>query len=114
MEISQLQKEVKIFTESLGWDDTPSLDKFDHLHEELIEMSRHLRYKSEQERIDFVKTNKELFTSEMGDLFFGLCRLANQLNIDLEEGFKQTAEKVKAKYTQKGKELNIIRENEPM
>ena len=30
------------------WKDYPNVDKFDHLHEELIEMSRKLRYKSKK------------------------------------------------------------------
>jgi NTP pyrophosphatase (non-canonical NTP hydrolase) len=114
MEINKAQSQVKLFAEKLEWDDTPCIDKFDHLHEELIEMSRHLRYKSVQERMDFVKANKELFTNEMGDLFFGLCRLSNQLGVNLEEGFLQTQEKVEKKYTEKGKETNKVREGEPV
>jgi len=43
----------------------------------------------------------------MGDLLFGLCRLANQLGIDLEDGFLQTKEKVFTKYDKKGDETNI-------
>jgi len=44
------QKLVKSFAERNSWKDVPNIDKFDHLHEELIEMSQHLRYKSEDER----------------------------------------------------------------
>ena len=39
------QKLVKQFAENNQWKDEPNIDKFDHLHEELIEMSQHLRYK---------------------------------------------------------------------
>ena len=45
--IKEAQKLVKDFAERNNWSDSPNVDKFDHLHEELIEMSQHLRYKSD-------------------------------------------------------------------
>lgn len=92
----------------------PNIDEFDHLHEELIEMSRHLRFKSEEERIKLVEENRDMFTGETGDLLFGLYRLANQLGVDLEDGFLQTKEKVVKEYDQKGDEANIVRQGEPV
>lgn len=44
------QKLLEFFARRNNWKDVPNIDKFDHLHEELIEMSQHLRYKSEDER----------------------------------------------------------------
>lgn len=87
LSIKSAQKSVKDFAKRNRWKDVPSIDKFDHLHEELIEMSQHLRYKNEKERINFVKENKMIFNDGIGDLFFGICRLANQLGIDVEESF---------------------------
>ena len=55
------QKLLKYFAERNGWKDVPNVDKFDHLHEELIEMSKHLRYKSEEERIKIIEERKEIF-----------------------------------------------------
>lgn len=114
MEINQAQIEVKNFTHRRQWDDAPSIDKFDHLHEELIEMSRLLRYKSKDERIIYVQENKNVFTKEIGDLFFGLCRLANQLGVNLEEGFLLTQEKIEKKYPEGENETNKVREGEPV
>lgn len=114
MNIKEAQQAVKDFALRNKWQDIPTIDKFDHLHEELLEMSRHLRYKSQEERMAFVEENRDLFTQEMGDLFFGICRLANQLGIDLEEGFRLTHKKVQTKYAQKGKETNIVRDGEPV
>ncbi len=107
MQISEAQNIVKTWSERNGWEDIPNIDKFDHLHEELIEMSQHLRYKSESERVEFVKNHQDYFTAEMGDLLFGVCRLANQLGINLEEGFFITKEKAEAKYGPGAKESNI-------
>src|SRR3989344_9130510 len=85
--LKEAQHIVRLFAQRNNWNDIPNVDKFDHLHEELIEMSQHLRYKSEEERKKFVKDNKHIFVDGIGDLFFGLCRLANQLGVDIEEAF---------------------------
>ncbi|MFA6511862.1 MAG: MazG nucleotide pyrophosphohydrolase domain-containing protein [Patescibacteria group bacterium] len=104
--LKQAQAAVKAFAERNGWEDKPNIDKLDHLHEELVEISQHIRYKSEQEREDFVRQNKDLFTEEIADLLFGVCRVANQFGVDLEEGFAMVQEKILKKYG-KGKENNI-------
>jgi NTP pyrophosphatase (non-canonical NTP hydrolase) len=114
MTIKEAQDAVKEFSEGNGWEDIPNIDKFDHIHEELLEMSRHLRYKTEEERIAFVQENKDLFEKEMGDLLFAVCRLANQLDVNLENGFTATHEKVLKKYSGNKPEHNIVRENEPV
>lgn len=50
--ITEAQQLVKDFAKRNNWDDSPNIDKFDHLHEELIEMSRLLRYKTQDQRIE--------------------------------------------------------------
>ena len=98
---------IKTFAKRNQWKDVPNIDKFDHLHEELLEMSQYLRYKSEKERINFVKENKEIFVDGIGDLFFAMCRLANQLGVDIEEAFNLVKDSVFAKYNHKNSENNI-------
>src|SRR6266571_1399839 len=66
--LKDAQRLVRLFAERNGWEDVPNVDKFDHLHEELIEMSRHLRYKDRLERIEFVNSNKDIFVDGIGDL----------------------------------------------
>lgn len=106
--IGQAQKLVKDFAVRNKWADEPNVDKFDHLHEELIEMSQHLRYKSLEERRKFVAENKDIFVDGIGDLFFGLCRLANQLGVDVEEAFDLAQKEILAKYNHTDKENNIV------
>lgn len=96
--IKEAQSTVKLFAEQRGWQDEPNIDKFDHLHEELIAMSQHLRYKSKEEINQTISEKKELFVDGIGDLLFGLCRLANQLGVDVEEAFNSAKEKILAKY----------------
>ncbi|MFH0828915.1 MAG: hypothetical protein V1907_01925 [Candidatus Kerfeldbacteria bacterium] len=100
---------VKVFSRRNRWKDVPNVDKFDHLHEELIEMSQHLRYKSEKERVAFVKKHTMIFKDGIGDLFFALCRLSNQLNIDIEEAFNMVAKDILGKYHHTKPENNQIR-----
>ena len=104
----EAQEAVKDFADRNGWEDVPNIDKFDHLHEELIEISQHLRYKTTEEMVAYIAENKEIFVGEMGDMIFGLCRLANQLSVDLEEGFNLTNEKVAKKYDNTGTENKIV------
>jgi len=99
--ISEAQKLVKNFAKSNKWSDEPNIDKFDHLHEELIEMSKHLRYKSSKEMREYIKENKDTFEDGIGDLFFALCRLANQLEINVEKSFSLVSERIITKYKNK-------------
>jgi NTP pyrophosphatase (non-canonical NTP hydrolase) len=100
-EISDAQKFVKNFAINNGWKDFPNIDKFDHLHEELIEMSKCLRYKSEKEMTEYIKENQDVFEDGIGDLFFGVCRLSNQLGIDVEKSFNLVKGRIVKKYAGK-------------
>ncbi len=104
------QEFAQKFAEKNNWRDITNIDKIDHLHEELTEISQHLRYKDEDERIKFVNSNKEVFVDGIGDLFFGTCGLANQLGVDVEEAFNLVKDSIVSKYSNKNKENNIIKE----
>jgi len=105
-QIKDAQTLVKNFAKRNNWKDIPNVDLFDHLHEELIEMSQFLRYKSAKERTSSVKKNKKALLDGIGDMFFGICRLANQLNVDLEEAFDFSSKDILKKYHRKSKENN--------
>ncbi len=108
--IKQAQQLAKLFAKHNHWKDIPNIDKIDHLHEELTELSQHLRYKPEKERIKFVKENKEIFVDGIGDLFFGLCRLSNQLGVDMEKALNLVKKEIFNKYNHKNPENNIVKE----
>lgn len=107
--IRDAQELVRFFAKRNGWKDVPNIDKFDHLHEELLEMSQHLRYKSEKERKKTAKENKDIFVDGVGDLFFGLCRLANQLDVDVEGVFNIVKKEKFSKYWRNKEENNLIK-----
>lgn len=108
--IKECQKIVKEFADRNSWKDFPNIDKIDHLHEELVEISQHIRYKSREETERFVRENIKLFEEEIGDLFFGTVRLANQFGVDLEKAFEITQKKAFEKYKDQKKEIKIVRE----
>jgi len=108
--INEAQNLVKKFAERNKWPDVPNIDKIDHLHEELVELSQHLRYKTEEERIRVVKEKKEIFVDGIGDLFFGTCRLANQLGVDIESAFNLVKDEIMEKYNHQEQENNLIKE----
>jgi len=105
--IREAQEFVRDFARRNGWEDVPNIDKFDHLHEELIEMSSRLRYRSEEERKRIIVDEKEVFVDGVGDLFFGLCRLANQLGVDVEEAFDVARKEILARYDGKDGEEKL-------
>lgn len=98
MNIKNAQKVVKDFAEKNSWKDEPNIDKFDHIHEELLEMSRHLRYKEADERRKTVNENREIFEDGIGDLLFAVLRLSNQLGVDAEKAFEEASRKIIEKY----------------
>ena len=102
--IKEAQAVVRKFAADNGWHDHPNIDKIDHLHEELVEMSRLLRYKNKEERIQSIKDNHEEFVDGIGDLFFGVCRLANQLDVDVEEAFAHSSKEILRRYDKKANE----------
>jgi len=105
----EAQSLVKDFARRNRWKDIPNVDKFDHLHEELIEMPQHLRYKSEKERIAFTRKHASIFKDGVGDLFFALCRLSNQLGVDIEDAFNMVAKDILRKYNHTNPENNQVR-----
>jgi NTP pyrophosphatase (non-canonical NTP hydrolase) len=59
--------------------------------------------------IKTIKENHLAFKDGVGDLFFGLCRLANQVDVDIEEAFNMVQKEILEKYNHKNAENNIIK-----
>jgi len=108
MLISEAQKLVKDFARKNKWKDEPNIDKFDHVHEELIEMSQYMRYKNANERKHTLKKNKAVFEDGIGDLLFSVLRLANQLDVDAEKAFTAASNRISEKYNKTGKENKLV------
>ena len=87
-QIRKAQKLVKFFAEKNGWPDIPDFHKFDHVHEELSEMSTPLLFLSEAEKRKYVTNNIDHYIDGVGDFYFAMCRLSNQLGIDVSDSFR--------------------------
>ena len=111
MKIKEAQKFVKDFAIKQNWKDHPTVDKFDHLHEELIEMSKLLRYKNKEERKSTIVDKKNEFKDGIGDLLFATCRLANQLDVDMEEAFHFVKNKISKKFEGLSENNSVERED---
>ena len=48
--------------------------------------------------IEFVKNNPQVFKDGIGDMLFGLCRIANELDVDMEDAFNHVKENIIKKY----------------
>jgi tRNA-binding protein len=110
--LAEAQQFVKDFAIRNQWSDHPNIDKFDHLHEELVEMSKLLRYQDEGQRLDTIHQQHDQFVDGIGDLLFALCRLANQLEVDLTEAFNSVATPIANRYTKQDGEH--IKNRQPM
>ncbi len=112
MKIKEAQQEVKDFTLRQSWLDVPNIDKIDHIHEELTEISRLLRYKTEDERKSVVIEHKEKLQKEIGDVLFCTLRLSNQLGVDAQKGFLETLQKVQIKFASQSESQSSDNERE--
>ena len=89
--ISSAQEFLRTFAQERAWTDFPNVDKIDHLQEELGEIfSLFQGYESTEE---ILTAKKEELTDGIGDFYFGMCRLSNQLQVYLQEAFETVANK---------------------
>jgi NTP pyrophosphatase (non-canonical NTP hydrolase) len=107
MDFSEAQKVVKQFAIDLHWEDFPDLHQIDHAHEELVEISQHIRYLDRAAAQRVVEEKHDIFQKEFGDAIFCLVRMANQFHVDLEEAFKLAEARIRKKYEHDGRR-NII------
>ncbi len=98
MDIKEAQEIVRNFAKNNGWKDEPNIDKFDHLHEELTEMSKLLRYKDLEERKEIIREKHDMLEDGIGDLLFALLRLSNQLDVDAEKAFAKVSKTITERY----------------
>lgn len=86
--ISSAQEFLRTFVVERNWLDFPNIDKIDHLQEELGEI---LSPFQGNDSIEDVLKRKDEIVDGVGDLYFALCRLSNQLGVNLEEAFETAA-----------------------
>ena len=62
--------------------------------------------------INLLSNHKDIFEDGIGDTLFALCRLANQLGIDMTKSFNLVSKRILDKYyNNKGVETKIIKKS---
>lgn len=89
MKLSDLQRDVKIFSENKGFDKSTIEQRTLFLVTEVGEVIRELLHVSYHPDAENIGEIKEKMGLEMYDVIWNLCDLANKLGIDLEEASRR-------------------------
>ncbi len=103
MGFKEMQKEVDDFISAHGgyW---PPLSMLARLMEEAGELAREMNHvfgmkkRKPEEKIKSIE-------GEMGDIIFNLACMANHMGIDLDEAFRKTMDKARARDTDRVKDI---------
>ncbi len=87
MDIKEAQELVKRLETERHWDRVLPAHTIAHMAEELGEISRHVLALDHYKKP--VKDDKDTLGTELADMFFLLCKLANHQGIDLEPNIKK-------------------------
>ncbi len=85
MTIEELQKKIDNWIKKYGVRYFSELTNMALLMEEVGELSRHIARKYGEQNYKKKVNSEKLIKEEIGDIFFVLVCLCNQMNIDLEE-----------------------------
>ena len=93
MTIQEAQKKIDNWIKKYGVKYFSELTNMALLTEEVGELSRHIARKYGDQSYKKEVNSKELIKEEIGDIFFVLACLCNQMNIDLNECISSSIEK---------------------
>lgn len=94
-----LQQMIRQFVDERDWDQFHNpKDLSISLSLEAAEVLEHFQWKNTDEMIAHVKHNKKEVGEELADVFYWILLLANKLDIDLVDAFKNKMDKNHAKY----------------
>ena len=97
--LADLQKMIRKFVDDRDWDQFHNpKDLSISLALEAAEVMEHFQWKNSAEMDEHVKKMKTEVGEELADVFYWVLLLANKLDIDLVQAFKQKMDKNEAKY----------------
>lgn len=109
MTIEEIQQKIDNWIKKYGVRYFSELTNLALLTEEVGELSRHIARKYGEQNYKKKVNSKDLIKEEIGDVFFVLICLCNQMNIDLKECIISSIDKKTkrdAKRHKKNKKLN--------
>lgn len=99
MEIKKSQEKVKEFDEARGWEDNWDLKDISlNICEEIGELWNLIKWIDKEEQKEVVEKNKEEVEDFIGDSFYLILKLANQIGIDVETSFTKSLEDFKKRF----------------
>lgn len=91
MEMKKAQKDVKEFDEVRGWKgDWFIKDLSLNLVEEVGELWDMVKWIDEEKQRKIIKENKQEAADFIGDSLFLILKMANKMDVDVEEAFEMT------------------------
>ena len=98
-DIAELQKMIRTFVDERDWDQFHNpKDLSISLALEAAEVMEHFQWKSDEEIKAHIVNKKTAVGEELADVFYWVLLLANKMDIDLTEAFKEKMKQNAAKY----------------
>lgn len=112
-QFKEAQELIKIYSDNFNWRKIPNSDKFEQLHRELNQLEENLKYKTDEEKKEYIETHQSHFDQGIGNLLFAFIRLANQLNVNVEHAFNKSKDNILSKFKEKQKIEEKIEASSP-
>lgn len=90
--LADIQQYVADLEKERGFDKNTVLEKYLLLSEEIGELAKCIRKSASTMRVDAAKQYHFDTAGEFGDIIILLCALANRLEVDLEQAFRDKEE----------------------
>lgn len=90
--LADIQQYVADLEKERGFDKNTVLEKYLLLSEEIGELAKCIRKSASSMRVDASKQYNFDTAGEFGDILILLCALANRLDVDLEQAFRDKEE----------------------
>lgn len=96
--LAECQEEVKMFDAKRKWDYFYPLEIFANLNEEIGEIWQRIAWVSDEKKKELCVIHKEEIEDNIGDLFFLVFKLANQLGVDCNKGFNNVMDEYHTRF----------------
>lgn len=97
--LKDLQAMIRKFVDDRDWDQFHNpKDLSISLALEAAEVLEHFQWKDADEMAEHIRSNKQDIGEELADVFYWILLLANKLDVDLVDAFRDKMDKNHAKY----------------
>ena len=97
----EMAEEVRIFRDERNWNQFHNvLDLAIAMNIECSEVLEHLRFKSREEAMEYLKDEEKMkqFSHELADVFIFMLAICNSAGIDLEKAYDEKLKIIRERY----------------